>query len=293
MSKAPKRTGVISALTTLLLLLLALSFAGGCSRDTVGEAADSGGMGMGGDSAGWQPGGVIAEACNATFTAVPVQASPRGVVVESVTAPADGWLLVRSLGASAAVLGAKWVPAGTSHDVVIPLTAAAAAQARVVLHVDRGTKGELEFDPASPLFQRDAPLYADDRAVQAPIQLSSFGAEVAANSALVMVEDQKLNSRHLVVRYLLVPAASWVSVNESNDGAIGRCVGKVQRPAGEWQEVQVPLGGRVGTGEYVVTVHQDSGRVGEFEFDPTHPLAPRDAPYRAAGVVVSQGVTVW
>ncbi len=251
-------------LLILPLLLLSLALAGcAAAQPEAGQdaAATGGGMGMGGSAEGGvgMLGGAVASSDNASITLGPNAAGGSGVTVSKVLAPADGWVVVRSSNAPGPVLGKTWVPKGPSSDVVVKLDAADTADVRVALHVDQGAKRQFEFDPARAELSLDKPVVVDGRPLEERIALTGFGAEVLGNSVLMLVEDQAVKDGTITVRYLLLPQPGWISVNTVENGLPGERVGLQFRPAGESQEVVVPVAGAV-PGEHFVTVHTDSGQ---------------------------------
>jgi hypothetical protein len=249
-------------------------------------------MGAGGGDGGVMAAAVVAEARDATMTLGPVATSPRGVVVQRVVAPRDGWLVVRSNTAPGVVLGQARVRKGTNEGVLVPLTAADGVRARLALHVDRGVPGTFEFEPKRLGRAMDGPVYAARRPVELPLFLEGYGADVEANSVLILVEDQRIANDELLVSYFITPGPSWISVNELEDGLPGRRIGLARMGAGEVQQVRVPLDRRPTTKQLVVTAHADRGVPGRFEYETGDPLGSVDQPHRSANVIVSEQITV-
>lgn len=243
-------------------------------------------MGVGGgDNA------VVATARDATLTVAAGAVSSRGVMVSRVVAPVDGWVVVRSALSPGAVLGATWVPRGSSSDVLIRLTAAESELALLSLHVDRGKRKTLEYDPENAARSFDSQVNAGRDPVQLPLVLDRLGIEVEANSVLIQVEDQSLRERTLVVPYLITTAPSWISVNEVENGLPGIRIGLVSVGAGESQQIRVPLSETPVSDQVVVTVHADRGGPGLFDYSDADPLGSTDRPYSSAGVIVSKRIT--
>ena len=114
--------------------------------------------------------------------------------------------------------------------------------------------------------------------------------DVLANSALLMVEDQPAGARALEVAYLLVPGPSWIAVHTITDGLPGKLLGRTKREGGEYQRILIPLDAKTTPGQVDVTVYQDGGTPGQFEFDVANPLGSLDQPYRSAGEIVIKRV---
>lgn len=284
----------ILAATALVVLALA-----GCSAEQPGPstagAASGGGMGMGGSGATEgvpeEVMGVVAASQEATVNLGIPASSPEGVLVTRVIAPASGWLVVRSANPGGAVLGSIRVSAGETRNVVVPLTAAVGRSVTVALHVDRGSEGRLEAEPVREGRSPDAMVYVERIPVRRIAELSAYGVDVEANSALVLVEDQELgDADRIAVEYLIVPASSWVSVHESRDGVAGERIGSIAVAAGEWHEIVVPLTRRPATREVVVRVCADRGEPGRLECVDDDPLGSVDQPYVSAGIVVAKTI---
>lgn len=277
------------ALVAALLLGMALLAACAAPAPEV-PAPGSGDAGMmGGGSGADMASGVIAAASNASITLGAYSVSRGGLAVERVLAPADGWIVVRSVTSPGAVLGRVPVEAGESRDITVPLTIIDGSAVRVALHVDRGVRGAFDYDAILPERSMDKPVFADSRPIERTVAVPGYGVEAPPNSALILVSDQTVTLGVLRVRYLLVPGPSWVCVNLVEDGLPGRRIGLVSRQAGESQEITVPLA-RDSQGLVEVTVFADRGTVGQFDYDRNDPLGSQDRPYLSAGVVVSQRV---
>lgn len=271
----------------------ALVVCSGCASQNAEQgSASTGGMGMGGGGEGMGPGSVVAEAGSAALDMQGGSTTTRGVNVSRVIAPVDGWLVARSTQPPGAVLGSVRVRKGENSSVVVPLTAANGAQARIALHVDRGQDGVLDFDPSRRAPGFDAPVFVDRKAVEQTVDLRAYGSTAVPNSVLLLVEDQKLVKGSLRVAYIIVPAQSWISVNRVENGLPGRRVGLIGRAPGEWHEIDVPLKGAGGATDLLVTVHADTGSAGEFEYWLQDPLGSFDQPWKDSGVIVSKQVAV-
>ena len=242
-----------------------------------------------GESAGML-GGAVAAPKSASLELAKNPSTSDGVIVSRVLAPADGWVVVRSATAPGAVLGKTWVPKGPSRDVVVKLTAADGADVRVALHVDQGTRRRFEFDPVRPESTLDKPVTVEGKPVEQRLALTAYGVEAVANSVLLLAEDQPATGGKLTVRYLLLPGPAWISVNRIEGGLPGKRIGLLSRPAGESQEISVPLE-NTNAGEVAVTVFADRGTPGVFDFSPSNPQGSADQPYKSAGVVVSKRIT--
>jgi hypothetical protein len=247
-------------------------------------------MGMGGGSAaGGMGAGAIAVARNASMSTPTFDAASATIKVARVRAPADGWLVVRSTAPTAGVLGFVAVRKGENPDVELQLSAADTSAVRVGLFVDRGSRGTFEFNPDRPASALDKPVLVDRVPVEYTVALSGWGAYANPGTVLVMVEGQKAAAT-LDIGYLLVPAQSWIEVRRVEKGTPTRRVGLLQRPAGEFQRVSVPLQGARPKDELLVTILADRGTLGRFEPAKDNALTAVDQPWVAAGSVASQRV---
>ncbi len=113
-----------------------------------------------------------AHAENALDTAA--QPLSHSVVVSSVTAAQDGWVVIHEIVDGAPVvptsIGHTYIKAGTTTDVYVPLTEGYDGDTVIaMLHSDDGALGVYEFGAASTEF--DAPVAVDGNVVVAPIQI--------------------------------------------------------------------------------------------------------------------------
>jgi hypothetical protein len=285
------RTGPTRSRLALCALAAGLALAAGCAAAPVGETPPAGGM-MGGGGSEGMVAGVIATSRDAAMGAPKVDLGSGGIRIDRVLAPDDGWVLVRSTVPPGGILGSTRVRRGENLDVKVRLDELDGIDVSVALHVDRGQRGLLEFDPALPDRALDRPVLIDGRSLESPLRLDGYGAHALPNSALVMVEAGRVRDGVLTADYLIVPGPSWVVVDAVEDGVPVRRVGLVSRPAGEWHELTVPVSGIGSATELAVTVYADRGVVGTFERSDRDPLGSADQPWVCADVVVSTRVTV-
>ncbi len=82
------------------------------------------------------------------------------VIVESVSAVQDGWMVIHATSEGAPVIGAQFVPMGVHKRIIVRIDAAMATDALLaMLHVDEGTRGVYEFPGP------DVPVRVDDQVV--------------------------------------------------------------------------------------------------------------------------------
>lgn len=100
------------------------------------------------------------------------------ITVDEVVAPQDGWAVVHTLDAQGSpianqVIGSTQVNAGMSTNVEIELTESFTPgdQLQVMLHIDEGTTGTLEF-PSGP----DIPVAVDGQIVASNFTVQEAGA---------------------------------------------------------------------------------------------------------------------
>jgi hypothetical protein len=87
------------------------------------------------------------------------------IVVKSVEAPADGWLVAHRAenGQPGDIIGFMMVKAGTNQDVQIPLagTLEPGAGIVLVLHGDAGTMGTFDAADDKPVMEGDKPTMVE------------------------------------------------------------------------------------------------------------------------------------
>lgn len=195
-------------------------------------------------------------------------ASADTLTVKRVVAPVDGWVVVRSAGATGGVVGRAAVKRGESRDVVVALANPDVPNLRVALHIDGGARGEFELDATGFRRLADRPVFALGVPVEEAVLADVFGFKPVSNSALIKVEDQPLTAGSLTVNYLRLPELSWVVVNlAGDDGLPGERIGLV-RLSGESQQIDVPLSKKVSDGDVIVTALIDKGEPVSFEYEP-------------------------
>jgi len=298
------RSALILALAASLALASSLALAG-CSTapdltaptadpSTLPLPSDAGGDMMGGGGSGDSGGmaaSVIAVARDAAMTAPAFDAAAGAVTIDRVLAPADGWVVVRSAETPGGVLGTARVRAGANTKVSVPLTAIDGRTVRVALHVDRGAPGAFEFDPRRPDLALDKSVVVDGTPLESRATLTGWGVDAVPNSALLMVEEQKAAST-LVVAYMIAPDRTWIEVRRIENGVPTRVLGQVERGAGEYHRVEVPIAGAAPGDQVMVTLLADRGVVGAYE--PVGPGSPggADGPWVDSGVAVSERIVL-
>jgi hypothetical protein len=99
----------------------------------------------------------------------------HAVVVESVTAAADGWVVIHAIKDGKPVvpasIGHTYVKAGMTENVYVPLTGEYDGDKVIaMLHVDDGELGVYEFGPGS--VSNDKPVVVDGGPLVSPITIA-------------------------------------------------------------------------------------------------------------------------
>jgi hypothetical protein len=121
--------------------------------------------------------GVIVRAGGASVVSHDQLGTNDHIVVNSVTAPDASWLVAYRAGMggmAGAFLGYVHVPAGTTHDVNIPIDVSIRLTplAIITLNADRGIAGRFEFDASRFDASPDKPYYIAGRAVQTTVTVA-------------------------------------------------------------------------------------------------------------------------
>ena len=115
-----------------------------------------------------------------------------------------------------------------------------------------------------------------------------------AGNEWVRVEDQKVVAANVVVAAVSLHTASWVIVHSKGPGSGCQedgIIGQLPLNSGFYTNVSIPLNRPVNIGDHLfVTVHQDDGTKGQFEFNSQSPN--HDAPVTAAGLPITAEFSV-
>ncbi|TBN38605.1 hypothetical protein EYE42_11905 [Paracoccus subflavus] len=100
----------------------------------------------------------------------------QSVIIQSVTAEQDGWLVMHAVQDGQAVvpasIGHTYIKAGTTENVAVALTEPSEGGPLVVMiHVDDGEAGVYEFGPDST--EHDKPVMGDDGPVVAKFEVAN------------------------------------------------------------------------------------------------------------------------
>ena len=207
------------------------------------------------------------------------------VVIDSVTADADGWIVVYADagGSFGAQLGHTAIARGENANVAVDLARIAVDQETLhaMLHVDEGETELFEF-PGSDEPVTDA---ADD------LIFASFTVEVPGQVIpSLTVADQKADPRNeVVVAALVSVGAGFVAIHDDADGAPGAQLGVTPVTAGASADVVVTLSRDAIDGERLwAQLHIDAA--GDASFDASEDAAvisPLDGEVIAHGFQVS------
>lgn len=120
-------------------------------------------------------GGALADSHGSNAMEVEAQELSHAVVVNSVTAASDGWVVIHAIEdgkpVAPASIGHTYVKAGTTEDVYVPLTEEVeGGKVIAMLHVDDGEAGVYEFGPEST--ENDKPVVADGGPLVSPISIT-------------------------------------------------------------------------------------------------------------------------
>jgi hypothetical protein len=191
----------------------------------------------------------------------------NAVLVASVTASQDGWVVVHESNADGSIklpdiIGKTAIKAGTTAKVTIPLDKQVANGAKLwpMLHIDAGQLGTYEFPGP------DVPVVVNGDIVMVPIIVST----AAAPSGSLSVTDQLLVNNTVIVGSVTAAQDGWVVVHESNaDGSIKLpdIIGKTAIKAGTTTNLAIVLDKQVANGAKLwPMLHIEAGQIGVYEF---------------------------
>jgi hypothetical protein len=187
------------------------------------------------------------------------------VTIASVTAQADGWLVIHSdaNGAPGPVLGQTQVLAGTTNNVVVELQADGRTPVLwPMLHVDTGTPGEYEFGIVEGA---DGPVIV--RGTLATMSVWTVPHVRVPNQTVIHGDGQGDPNNSLVVDSVLAEVAGFLVVHVDNAGAPGPVAGFVAVPQGLSTNLTIDgLDTSILTPVLWPMLHVDTGTVGEYEF---------------------------
>jgi len=241
--------------------------------------------------------GIVARAGDAAIIVSDQPEAKGTVVIDKVVAPRDAFVVVHQSdgGMPGERLGYAAVKAGINRDVKVELDAKVALtpQLLAAVHVDRGKKGELEFDMKNLERSPDKPFFVDGKEVAQAFKAAEFGVPAGMDDASISAGDQPLGDS-VVIDSAMAPTPAFVVVHKAKpDGMPGERVGYAVIPAGESKGVQVVLSKKLeGTTKLLAAIHADRGVEGKLEFDMDNPVASPDQPFFADGMEVATAFKV-
>ena len=219
----------------------------------------------------------------------------NAVLVTSVTASQDGWVVVHESNADGTVkvpdnIGKVAIKAGTTNNLSIPLDKQVADGAKLwpMLHIDVGQPGVYEFPGP------DVPVAANGDIVMAPVVVRVAAVQPpvapAAPTGSLAATDQLLVNNTVIVSSVTASQDGWVVVHESNaDGTVKvpDNIGKTAIKAGTTTNLSIALDTQVANGAKLwPMLHIDVGQPGVYEFP-----GP-DVPVAANGDIVMVPIVV-
>ncbi len=205
------------------------------------------------------------------------------IVVASVTAQQDGWLVISSDegGAPGTVIGKERVLAGTNSNVEVDLDAAGMTnRVYAALHVDTGVAGEYEFGTVDGA---DLPVSVNGVLASAPIWLVPHIR--AANQIIVGGDGQAAPNPALTVASVLAADPGWLVVHSEQNNLPGQIVGMIAVPAGLSTNLTIDnLDPAKLTPRLWLMLYEDTGTVGTFDYGSA---ANVDNPVAVDGSVVT------
>ncbi len=240
--------------------------------------------------------GVVVAEDNVTLEVEDQIGAKDTIVVSSVLAPDDSWIVVHldDDGMPGERIGLLQVEKGESRDLVVQLDEPVMTPDVIVaLHADRGRLGTFEFDGDKFRKSPDKPYFVGFEEVARVVSVAEFGVEAGEGEAAIELSDQPGVSDSLLIDRAVAPTGAWVVVHLDDDGMPGMRVGLKAIPQGESVGFSVDLDAEDGlTDKLFVAVHADRGVIGEFEFDMDNKLESPDQPYFIEGEEVATAVAV-
>ncbi len=176
-------------------------------------------------------------------------------LIESVYAPAPGWLLIHADedGAVGPLLGHIFVNAGTSENILVPIQW---RQATPTLHAilledgDRPTR--LDYPDG------DRPFIVNGQPV-----MTSFKVTLPPD---VFVLDQPVVNGKIEVERVVSDGPAWLVVYFDENGLPARIIGSAHLDDGLNEQIVVEVAERAVTDQLHIQIHNDDEPIGEFTF---------------------------
>lgn len=174
------------------------------------------------------------------------------VVIDTVVAAEDGWLVIHASSEGRPGIGAAPVKAGTNEKVMVHIDMSKATpEMSGMLHIDAGEKGVYEFPGA------DVPVRVGEQVVNVPFK--AIG---------VHVDDQfAKESKKVMITSVLAQEDGYIVIHSGADKS--PAIGSAPIKAGLNANVEVDLSGADAaliTDNLSAMIHIDAGTIGTYEF---------------------------
>lgn len=206
-----------------------------------------------------------------TFEAEDQVLSQNSVFVSSALFEESGWLVVHQDNGSNApvvpdiVSEPVFVEAGTSADIIIPLTEEVEltgdTQLWVMAHTDTGIEGEYEFDGQNGT---DGPVTD----AEGDIVMS----QITVSPATITVEDQLVDDNTVVIDQVVSRVDGWIVIhNQNNEGDIELpgIIGRAPISSGVNNNVEITIDDDIVLEDNQLLypmLHIDTGELDTYEF---------------------------
>ncbi len=117
--------------------------------------------------------GYVASAKNAQLALAENQPGGSELVVDTVVAPGDAWIVVHAddNGKPGERVGLAHVKRGESSDVKVTLSGVKTDKVIVAVHADHGTAGKFDFDMMNKAMSADRPYFVDEKELAKVVQV--------------------------------------------------------------------------------------------------------------------------
>jgi hypothetical protein len=172
------------------------------------------------------------------------------VVVKKVSSAVPGFIVIHAGGDGFPVIGQTYVPAGTTENVVVWVTAdGITPQMSAMLHIDAGEAGVYEFPGA------DVPVPGPDGK---PINPGFNALAVAVDSQFVTAANE------VTIARVVAQQDGYIVIHSGGDGT--PAIGQAPITAGINENVVVVVDPAQVTTRMTAMIHIDGGEIGKYEF---------------------------
>jgi hypothetical protein len=179
------------------------------------------------------------------------------LVVETVSLPADGWLVIyrQTDGNPGEIIGQTPLAAGEHTDVNVVIDPSTVTETLYAgLHIDEGAKGIFEFPG------EDEPWPGEPR--------TRIDIDILLPRASIEVADQAVGEDGLVtIDRVEVVEPSWVLIHGTENGRVGQPLGRILLEPGIHENVVLSIHWREATPTLSAVLYQDSGETGQLDID--------------------------